>query len=275
MNAAEEFAMPPAPTRRGSRWRRLALSGAAAGLALLREDDLPDSLRPLARPLFAGAAAAFVGVAGKHVVDDFGLEPRSRAGRAVRAALVAGTFLGEMALHDIEERMEGSLDGAFARFPRLGTALLLAGATWAFTADIEVPTESTDWVVRIPSYEEGPLPEEFRSLLLMLVGDEPCSHVVREQLQGADGMLSHPGAVPGGELSVGDSSQGIYPLFQTWPVHARWEAEGVQFTLSLNILEGRVNGWSVEQAEGDPVVPVLPHPEQVTIVHDRDLVAEM
>lgn len=272
MNDAEHPPSLSVTTRRGAGWRRIVLTGTAAGLALLRTDDLPEPLRPMARPLFAGAAAGFVALVGRHVVDDFGLDPRSRAGRALRAALVGGTFLGELALHDVEDRFEGSLDGVFARFPRLGSALLMAGATWAFTADIELPTE-VDWEMSLPVFEEAPLPEGFRSLLLALTGDEPDSDALRVQLEGATAMLGHPAAMPGGELVLGDVAHRIHPLFQTWPVHARWESGGVQFTLSLQIVEGRVHGWSVEQSDGDIVVPAMPRLEQVTIVHDRELQA--
>lgn len=269
MDQIGTFSYAPLTTRRGARWRRIALSAAAAGLALLREDDLPEDLRPLARPLFAGAAAAFAGLVGRHVVDDFGLDPRSAAGRALRGALVGGTFVGEFALHDIEERMEGSLDGAFSRFPRLGTALLLAGATWAFTADIELPADA-DWVTPVPHFEEQPLPEGFRELLLQLAGDEPGGQALRSQLEQVQTMRSHPGTMPGGELHV-ETAEQIFPLFQTWPVHAHWEADGVEFLLSLHIVEGRVHSWSLDQSDGEPVVPSLPGLDQVTIVHDRDL----
>lgn len=207
---------------------------------------------------------------GKHVVDDFGLDPRSRSGRAFRAALVGGTFLGEMALHDLEERFEGSLDGVFSRFPRLGSAVLMAGATWAFTADLEQPAE-VDWSMSVSTFDEAPLPEEFRSLLLMLVGDEPGSDALRQQLEDARTMLTHPAAMPGGKLGLGDAEVLIHPRFQQWPLHARWEAGGVEFTLTLHIVEGLVHGWSVEQSDGEFVVALLPLPDQVTVVHDREL----
>lgn len=255
-----QVSMPP------GRLRRIGVTAALAGMALVRERDFPEPVRPLARPLFAAAAAGFVTTMTDEVLALFDIDPRSQQGRKLTAGIAAGAFGIELLSRGVEAKVEGSLDAMFTRAPRLGTAMLMGAVAWAATSDL-------DWPAEFDTAEEAdaqPLPEDMRELLLGLAIDEASAGALRAQLASAQYIAIGDHLMEGGSLVVDESLPKIIPATMDWPLQAIWEDDrGNAFRLNLTIVDGYVTDWLVWVDSDDPVEAVkMPEPEAVSIVHD-------
>lgn len=123
------------------RLKRVAATAALTALALVRDDDLPRSLRPLARPVSAGVSAALTAMLTRSTLPEFGHDPDSKQGRWITVALASGAFAVDWAVHGLEQEAGHRMDSLFSRYPRVGTALLVGAVTWESLRDLEQPHE--------------------------------------------------------------------------------------------------------------------------------------